>query len=128
MAKPDLIIDSNERGSLCDSVTRKANKEGLTVVRKALMVGDYLLGEACIEAKSINDLFLSSHSGHLWRQLENMDANYPRFFLVVHGSISKYVAMAKNSGRQTTYSRVQNELMGTIARIMADFECQVFFT
>ena len=54
MAKPDLIIDSNERGSLCDSVTRKANKEGLTVVRKALMVGDYLLGEACIEAKSIN--------------------------------------------------------------------------
>jgi ERCC4-type nuclease len=47
---------------------------------------------------------------------------------VVHGSISKYVAMAKNSGRQTTYSRVQNELMGTIARIMADFECQVFFT
>ena len=128
MVKPDLIIDSNERGSLCDSVIRKANKEGLTVVRKALMVGDYLLGEACIEAKSINDLFLSSHSGHLWRQLENMDANYPRFFLVVHGSISKYVAMAKNSGRQTTYSRVQNELMGTIARIMADFECQVFFT
>lgn len=128
MPKPDLIIDSNERGSLCESVIRKAEKEGLTVIRKALMVGDYLLGEACIEAKSINDLFLSSHSGHLWRQLDNMDANYPRFFLVVHGSISKYVSMAKNSGRKTTYSRVQNELMGTIARIMADFECQVFFT
>lgn len=128
MRRPAMIIDSNERGVLCDSVIRKAEKAGLSVIRKPLVVGDYLLGEACVEAKSINDLFLSSHSGHLWRQLENMDINYQRFFLVIHGGIDKYVAMAKKTGKKVTYTRIQNELTGTIARIMSDFECQVFYT
>ena len=128
MPKPDLIIDSNERGSLCESIERKAKKAGLSVARKTLVVGDYLLGAACVEAKSIGDLFQSSHSGHLWRQLDNMDANYERFFLLVHGSIAKHVAMAKNNGKRLTHTRVQNELTGTIARIMADFDCQVFYT
>jgi len=125
--KPQLIIDSNERGTLCESVERKATKSGLTVARQALVVGDYLLGGACVEAKSIPDLFQSSHSGHLWRQLDNMDANYERFFLVVHGSIDKYVAIAKKNGKRVSYSKVQNELIGTIARLMSDFECQVFY-
>ena len=125
--KPQLIIDSNERGTLCESVERKAAKSGLTVARQALVVGDYLLGGACVEAKSISDLFQSSHSGHLWRQLDNMDANYERFFLVVHGSIDKYVAMAKKNGKKVSYSRIQNELIGTLARLMSDFECQVFY-
>ena len=123
-----MIVDSNERGPLCESVLRKAEKQGLIVIRKPLVVGDYLLGNACVEAKSINDLFLSSHSGHLWRQLENMDINYERFFLVVHGGIDKYVAMAKKTGKKVTYTRIQNELTGTIARIMSDFDCQVFYT
>jgi ERCC4-type nuclease len=125
--KPQLIIDSNERGTLCESVERKASKSGLTVARQALVVGDYLLGGACVEAKSIPDLFQSSHSGHLWRQLDNMDANYERFFLVVHGSIDKYVAIAKKNGKRVSYSKVQNELIGTMARLMSDFECQVFY-
>tara|TARA_R110002051_G_scaffold322039_1_gene411428 strand:- start:14542 stop:15237 length:696 start_codon:yes stop_codon:yes gene_type:complete len=125
--KPQLIIDSNERGTLCESVERKASKSGLTVARQPLVVGDYLLGGACVEAKSIPDLFQSSHSGHLWRQLDNMDANYERFFLVVHGSIDKYVAIAKRNGKKVSYSKVQNELIGTMARLMSDFECQVFY-
>lgn len=128
MRRPEMIVDSNERGALCESVLRKAEKQGLIVIRKPLVVGDYLLGNACVEAKSINDLFLSSHSGHLWRQLENMDINYERFFLVVHGGIDKYVAMAKKTGKKVTYTRIQNELTGTIARIMSDFDCQVFYT
>ena len=128
MRKPDLIIDSNERGTLCESVERRAAKAGLNIVRKPLMVGDYLLGGACVEAKSISDLFQSSHSGHLWRQLDNMDANYERFFIVIHGTIEKYVAIARKNGKKVTYSRVQSELTGTIARLMSDFDCQVFYT
>ena len=57
-----------------------------------------------------------------------MDINYQRFFLVIHGGIDKYVAMAKKTGKKVTYTRIQNELTGTIARIMSDFECQVFYT
>ncbi len=126
--KPQLYIDSNERGLLCESIERKAKKVGLVVARKPLVVGDYLLGGACVEAKSVGDLFQSSHSGHLWRQLDNMDANYERFFIVVHGTVEKYLAMARNNGRtKLTYSKVQNELIGTIARLMSDFDCQVFY-
>ena len=126
--KPQLIIDSNERGLLCESIERKAQKAGLTVARQVLVVGDYLLGGACVEAKSIGDLFQSSHSGHLWRQLDNMDANFERFFLVVHGDIGKYVAIAKKNGRRKiSYSKVQSELLGTLARLMSDFDCQVFY-
>lgn len=128
MPKPDLIIDSNERGPLCESIQRKADKAGLAVARQTLVVGDYLLGAACVEAKSIGDFLQSLHSGHLWRQLENMDANYERFFLLIHGSIAKYIAMAKNNGKRLTHTAVQNQLLGTIARVMADFDCQVFFT
>ncbi len=36
--KPQLIIDSNERGLLCESIERKATKAGLTVARQALVV------------------------------------------------------------------------------------------
>ena len=114
MKKPDLIIDSNERGPLCEAIERRAQKSGLHIVRKTLVVGDYLLGGALVEAKSIPDLFQSSHSGHLWRQLDNMDANFERFFLVIHGSIASYVAMAKRNGKQLSFSKVQSELTGTI--------------
>ena len=125
---PDLIIDTNERGGLCESIERRAKKSGMFVVRKNLIVGDYLLGGALVEAKSIPDLFQSSHSGHLWRQLDNMDANFERFFLVVHGTVEKYVAIARKNGNKLSYSKVQNELTGTLARVMSDFDCQVFFT
>ena len=57
----DLKIDTNERGKLCDSIIRRAEKSGLSVERETLVVGDYLLGAACIEAKSINDLFFLRH-------------------------------------------------------------------
>ena len=76
-----------------------------------------------MEAKSVGDLLHSCDSGHLWKQLENMDANYERFFLLVHGSISTYVKMQK-----MPYSGVQNKFMGIITRTMADFDCQVFFS
>ena len=44
----DLVIDSNERGPLHDSVIRKAESVGLRVGKRTLVVGDYLLGNACI--------------------------------------------------------------------------------
>ena len=118
-----IKIDSNERGKLCDAVIRKANSAGLIVERQQLIVGDYLLGAACIEAKSVGDLLHSCDSGHLWKQLDNMDANYERFFLLVHGTIKSYVKLHKKP-----YSAVQSKLVGLIARIMSDFDCQVFFT
>lgn len=129
MAKIDLIIDSNERGLLCDAVERRAKSAGLTVVRQALIVGDYKLGGALVEAKSVTDFYQSMFSGHLQRQLDNMDANVERFFLVVHGTISKHAQfLAQQFNIKKPLTELQDTFTGYMARVMADFDCQVFFS
>ena len=129
MAKIDLIIDSNERGVLCEAVNRRAKSAGLTVVRQALVVGDYKLGGALVEAKSVTDFFQSMFSGHLQKQLDNMDANVERFFLVVHGTLSKHANFMRNQfNSNIPISQLQETFTGYMARIMADFDFQVFFT
>ena len=132
MRKVDLIIDSNERGkdgSLFNSVKKKALAAGLTVTQQPLVVGDYLLGAACVEAKSVSDLIQSAYSNHLWRQLENLDANYQRFFVVVHGSIAQHIRLIRErTGKTLPVSKVNSNFFGILARIMSDFECQVFYT
>jgi len=121
-----FLIDSNERGPLCDAVQRWADREGVPVRRDTLIIGDYQAGDSVIEAKSIADFFQSSHSGHLWRQLDNMDANCDRVFLVIHGDIAKHVRQMNSMGKKINYARVANELTGTFARIMADFDCSIY--
>ena len=125
---PPLIIDSNERGPLKDSIVRLAEKQGFTTLQQHLQgLGDYKVGaDSHVECKSISDLFQSSHSGHLMRQMENLDANCGRVLLVVHGDLAKYVAIGKKQGRKVSYSKVMNELLGTFARIMADFDCHIY--
>jgi ERCC4-type nuclease len=128
MTTPPLIIDSNERGPLHDAVVRMSEKQGFPVKKEHLQgMGDYKVGGyGHVECKSLSDLFQSSHSGHLMRQLDNLDANCDRVFLVVHGDIAKYVSFHKKSGRNLSYSRVMNELIGTFARITADFDCHIY--
>ena len=127
MSTPPLIIDTNERGSLHDAVVRMSERQGFAVRKEHLQgMGDYKVGAVHVECKSLSDLFQSSHSGHLMRQLENLDANCDRVFLVVHGDLAKYVAMGKKQGRKVSYSKVMNELLGTFARIMADFDCHIY--
>lgn len=128
MPTPPLIIDSNERGSLHDAIIRMSEKQGFPVKKEHLQgMGDYKVGgHGHVECKSLSDFFQSSHSGHLMRQLDNLDANCERVFLVVHGDIAKYVSMNKKQGRNLTYSRVMNELIGTFARITADFDCNLY--
>lgn len=127
MSKTPLIIDTNERGQLHDAVIRAAERQGFPTKKEHLQgMGDYKVGNAHIECKSLSDLFQSSHSGHLMRQIDNLDANCERVFLVVHGDIAKYVALSKKQGRNISYSKVMNELLGTFARIMADFDCHIY--
>ena len=71
-------------------------------------------------------------SGHLAKQMDNMDANYERFFLLIHGKIPEYVTMANRNVRdpkkKVSHSYVQSVLIGLITRIMTDFDAQVFYT
>ncbi len=124
---PPLLIDTNERGMLYGAVSRFADKEGITTQSKFLEgMGDYQVTGGTIEAKSIPDLFQSWYDGHLQRQLENLDANCDRVFLVVHGDLNKYITDVKSRGGRKSSSTIMSEFQGMFARMMADFDCHIY--
>lgn len=120
-----VVIDTNERGSLTDAVVRRCETRSPPVSyhREHLVVGDYLSGGITIEAKTIADFIESTRSGHLWRQLENMDANCERAVVLVWGDVAAYFSQLKNRSPTTkmTFTRISREVMSGLARITADF-------
>ena len=124
----ELQIDSNERGKLCDAVIRKANSAGLIVERKTLVVGDYLLGGACVEAKSIGDFLHSCDSGHLWKQLDNMDAKFMNNIVIVYGdfrdAVENYLMYVNNKQNARL---LRNKFDGAIGKIILDTDCNIIW-
>lgn len=124
---PPLLVDTNERGMLYGAICRFAEKEGISITSKFLEgMGDYQVTGGTIEAKSIPDLFQSWYAKHLQRQLENLDANCDRVFLVIHGDLNKYIQEAKSRGGRKSSSTIISEFQGIFARIMADFDCHIY--
>ena len=124
---PPLLIDTNERGMLYGAVCRFAEKEGISPKDEFLQgMGDYQVTGGTVEAKSIADLFQSWYAGHMQRQLENLDANCDRVFVVVHGDLNKYIEQAKSRGSKKSSSKYIDEFQGMFARMMADFDCHIY--
>ncbi len=126
--KPPLIIDTNERGALVSSVERraKARSPRISISREKLVNGDYKCGDWLIEAKSVDDLFSSIRSGHLMRQLDNMDANDGNYGLVVWGEVKDYVKRAQSRGSSITVSQALKQMSGFLGRVVADFGCLIY--
>ena len=120
-----LLIDSNERGPLVDAIVKRCETRSppVSFQRHHLVVGDYLAGGCVVECKTIADLIESSRSGHLWRQMENMDANVERAAIVVWGDVATYFSKLKRRSPNTrmTFTRISREVMSALARITADF-------
>ncbi|MFA6023034.1 MAG: ERCC4 domain-containing protein [Candidatus Pacearchaeota archaeon] len=67
--KPIIIVDNHEKNSL---VASEIIHQGGEVNFKHLEVGDYLVGNAVIERKTISDFISSMINKRLLKQLENM--------------------------------------------------------
>ena len=121
----DLMIDSNERGPLTEAIIRRCEtrKPSVPYRTQHLVVGDYAAGGVIVEAKTIADLIDSSRSGHLWRQLENMDANCERVVIMVWGDVASYIANLKARAPHSrgSHTSVSREMMSVMARVTADF-------
>ena len=121
----DLLIDTNERSKLTDAIVNRceSRKPPVSYRRQHLVVGDYEAGGCCVETKSIEDLITSSRSGHLWRQLDNMDANVDQAAILVWGDIATYIAKLKRRAPRSkiNFTRASREVMSVLARITADF-------
>ena len=123
-----LVIDTNERGRLPDAIERRAKSRSprIPVSKEKLINGDYKCGEWLIEAKSIDDLFSSMRSGHLMRQLDNMDANDGNYGLVIWGELGGYVHRARERGSSITASQALKQMTGFLGRVVADFGCLIY--
>ena len=120
-----LFIDNRERSGLEEAVQRHADKEKIGWEIKQNLITDYCYGQIGIEAKSMQDYFQSLQSGHLQHQLENMDDNFNRMILVIHGTIDRYVGSMRKRGNKIPYARIEAMFIGSLARFDVDFDLTI---
>lgn len=88
-----IIIDSRE-----DSAVVKAfDKNNIPYAIETLNVGDFIdpVKNICIEHKTITDFIGSFRSGHLMKQLLQMQENYKNTFLILNGSWKNVAAFSQ---------------------------------
>jgi len=81
-----IIIDKRENRSKVPELLDKLKVE---YIYDTLEIGDYLIGDFCIERKSINDFISSVNGGRIYRQLYNMSRNYKKSYLCVIGYLDE---------------------------------------
>ncbi len=121
-----LFIDYRERSGLEKGVMKHCEKEGIEYQMQENLITDYCYGNLGIEAKSIQDYFQSLHSGHLRNQLDNLDDNFERVALIIHGTVDKYVAsLRKRGNRRTSYAQMEARFIGSLARFDVDYDLTI---
>jgi ERCC4-type nuclease len=106
-------------------VKRHATAAKIPFEVKQTMITDYCYGQLGIEAKSMADYFQSLQSGHLQHQLENMDDNFNRMVLVIHGKLDSHVGAMRKRGNRTPYARMEAMFIGSLARFDVDFDMTI---
>jgi Fanconi anemia group M protein len=121
-----LFIDHRERSGLEKLVKKYCDRKGLLYQERENLITDYAFASIGIEAKSIQDYMGSLYSGHLERQLQNLDDNYNQFALVIHGTVDHYILQARKGGKKLRYPNVFNTFLGSIARFSNDYDMSIF--
>lgn len=102
-----VLVDNREKNSL---VPKQLEKLGVPIEYINLDVGDYLIGDFCIERKDVGDYIGSLVSGHLNDQLYAMSYNYPVSILIVEGFVDE-VLMFRKLKRQQYISSLAGSIL-----------------
>ena len=100
-----LFIDNRERSGLEKLIIKYLDKNNLNHQMRQTMITDYSFADVGIEAKTIQDYMQSLYSGHLDKQLQNLEDNYNHAYLVIHGTLDKYVGSARRGGKKIPFQR-----------------------
>jgi len=132
--KMKLIIDSREKSDFSSEVIRKANRINILNKKEFLEVGDYVIGEACFEAKSAQDFLQSVMNRRIWTQVDNMDKNFNNNFVVIYGNIDeattkiiKYIKTDSNTSRIQLKNKLALQFKGAIGRLRLDYGINVIW-
>lgn len=79
-----IIVDNREKRS---TVHKELKNLGLETEFKQLPIGDYIIGEVCVERKAAGDYVASMTDGRRENQLFQMSAQYELSYLVIEGNV-----------------------------------------
>ncbi len=114
--KPVVYADIREERSGIPSLIEE---EGVTVVRKQLPVGDYIVsGDIVVERKSAPDFAKSLFDGRLFEQAARLADSYPLVVYIVEG----------DPLRLKRYRGRINQLTSAIITLMIDFNARVIYS
>ena len=82
-----ITIDSREDSQLSKIVIHLAEKAKIDIEKKWLEIGDYIVGDCCIEAKSAADFLASVRNKRIFNQLDNMDRTYNKNIILIYGTL-----------------------------------------
>tara|TARA_R100001015_G_C4634188_1_gene200242 strand:+ start:1171 stop:1848 length:678 start_codon:yes stop_codon:yes gene_type:complete len=82
-----IIIDSREDSQLSRTLETIAKKAKIKTEKKWLEIGDYIVGDCCIEAKSAADFLQSVRNKRIFNQLDNMDRTYNKNIILIYGTL-----------------------------------------
>ena len=130
----ELIIDSRENSDFSSEVISTANRINVLNKKEFLEIGDYVIGDACFEAKSAQDFLQSIMNKRIWTQVDNMDKNYNNSFVVVYGTaekavvkVMKYIKLDSNQSRQQMKNKLMLQFRGAIGRLRLDYGINVIW-
>ena len=124
-----VICDTREKNAIEEFLT----EDGVETKIEMLPVGDYLIGNICVEYKSINDYIQSLHSGHLHKQLYQMSYNFELSYLMIGGlyeyeerSVKKSSFISSICG--SSFKRASDGKMGQIVTVQfeQEYDCAMF--
>ncbi len=100
-----IFIDTREP----ERIAERLRKIGVTVERRKLEVGDYLIKhgsfEVIVERKDIRDFLSSIVDGRIFRQCHVLSSRYPLSFLMIVGKLSDVVE-ERNFSRQAVVGAI----------------------
>jgi ERCC4-type nuclease len=79
-----IIIDSREDSQLSRTLESFAERAKVKTEKKWLEIGDYIVGDCCIEAKSAADFLQSIRNKRIFNQLDNMDRTYNKNIILIY--------------------------------------------
>ena len=130
----ELIIDSREKSDFSSEVIRKANRINVSNKKEWIEVGDYVIGDACFEAKSAQDFLQSIMNKRIWTQIDNMDKHFNNNFVVIYGTVEeavvkviKYIKTDSNTSRQQLKNKLALQFKGAIGRLRLDYGINVIW-
>lgn len=111
-----MIIDSRENSVLCSNVEYYAGMAKVPVERMFIEVGDYVWGDICIEAKSVNDFYYSVKEKRMFNQISNMEDHYKKTIVLIHGRASE-LATHLNLVEKRIIDKMKRRMVGAMSAI-----------